>query len=156
MSLFLSTIFLNKVWLIFTLLRDWFNILLFTATVIKEMTKERLSKNQKEALFVLAVAEVNGVLHHVALTKVKKTVDNLRGYICDPDNFRTGMHTLRKRGLIEMERRSDLGLMMRLTRLGRHDAAKIYHQRTGKQMDLPPKDDNQITIFEVEEQENGK
>nr|AKN38836.1 hypothetical protein [Enterovibrio sp. FF_113] len=55
-----------------------------------------------------------------------------------------------------MERRSDLGLMMRLTRLGRHDAARIYQQRTGQQMDLPPKDDNQITIFEVEEQENGK
>ncbi|QIL87167.1 hypothetical protein G7083_14825 (plasmid) [Vibrio sp. HDW18] len=120
------------------------------------MKKRRLSDNQKLALFVLANAEVNGVHHHVSLAKVKNAADGLRHYLCDSDNFRKGMHTLAARGLIEMARRSDLGLMVKLTRLGRHEAAAIYFKKTGEQMDIKRSDDEQITIFEVEEQENGK
>ncbi|MDK2614111.1 hypothetical protein QO225_23335, partial [Vibrio vulnificus] len=42
----------------------------------------------------------------------------------------------------------NLSLAAKLTQKGREQAAKIYEQRTGTEMALPPEDEKQITIFD--------
>nr|AKN35791.1 hypothetical protein [Vibrio sp. FF_304]AKN36891.1 hypothetical protein [Enterovibrio norvegicus]AKN39437.1 hypothetical protein [Vibrio tasmaniensis] len=36
----------------------------------------------------------------------------------------------------------------KLTRPGRHQAAKVYRERTGEELDVMPVDDEQVTIFD--------
>ncbi|OCH60907.1 hypothetical protein A6D98_09920 [Aliivibrio fischeri] len=113
--------------------------------------KNRLSKNQKDALFILALLESKNKTNPVAVTKVRSMVESIRAGVLDPSNFRKGVHMLASRGLIEVGRYKDLSLAMKLTSLGRHDAAKIYRERTGEQLDIKNTEDEQITIFDNKE-----
>ena len=113
------------------------------------MKKPRLSKNQKDALFILALLESKKQVGPVGVSKVRAMVERLRAGILDPSNFRKGLHVLASRGIIEMGRYRNLSLVMKLTSLGRHDAARIYFDRTGEQLDVEmEKDDEQMTIFD--------
>lgn len=112
------------------------------------MAKVRLSKNQKDALFVLALLEVNGKSGSIPLAKVRAMIATSRSDDLDPSNFRKGIHILGKRGVLEVGRLSDLSLCVQLSRSGRHVAARIYQERTGQQMDLKQTDDEQMTIFD--------
>ncbi|ENB2089530.1 hypothetical protein D0258_004394 [Vibrio alginolyticus] len=112
------------------------------------MTKKRLSKNQKDALFVLALLEVNGKTGFIPLAKVREMIATSRAGELDPSNFRKGIRLLGDRGSLEIARLSDLSLIVKLTRSGRHAAASIYHERTGTQMDIKQKPDEQMTIFD--------
>lgn len=114
------------------------------------MAKVRLSKNQKDALFVLALLEVNGKSGPIPLAKVRDMIATARSDDLDPSNFRKGIHILGKRGVLEVGRLSDLSLCVQLSRSGRHAAAVIYQERTGQQMDLKQTDDEQMTIFDKE------
>ncbi|EPR5147749.1 TPA: hypothetical protein ACMDT2_004203 [Vibrio parahaemolyticus] len=114
------------------------------------MTKERLSKNQKDALFVLALLEVNGKSGSIPLARVRDMIASSRTGELDPSNFRKGIHVLGKRGMLELGRLSDLSLCVKLSRSGRHVAARIYQDRTGQQMDLKQQNDDQMTIFDDE------
>lgn len=114
------------------------------------MTKQRLSKNQKDALFVLVLLKVNGKSGFISLSKIRAMVESSRTDVLDPSNFRKGIHTLASRGLVEVARASDLSLVMCLTRPGLHVAAGIFRDRTGKQLDIKPKNDEQMTIFDNE------
>ncbi|HAS6480603.1 TPA: hypothetical protein GRR64_23895 [Vibrio parahaemolyticus] len=118
------------------------------------MTKVRLSKNQKDALFVLALLEVNGKSGPIPLAKVRTMIATSRSDDLDPSNFRKGIHILGKRGVLEVGRLSDLSLCVQLSRSGRHVAARIYQERTGQQMDLKQTDDEQMTIFDNYEGRN--
>jgi hypothetical protein len=118
------------------------------------MTKVRLSKNQKDALFVLALLEVNGKSGPIPLAKVRTMIATSRSDDLDPSNFRKGIHILGKRGVLEVGRLSDLSLCVQLSRSGRHVAAGIYLDRTGQQMDLKQTDDEQMTIFDNYEGRN--
>ena len=100
------------------------------------MTKTRLSKNQKDALFVLALLEVNGKSGPIALARVRDMITTSRNGEVDPSNFRKGIHSLGKRGVLEIGRFSDLSLRVQLSRSGRHVAAGIYQERTGQQMTI--------------------
>ncbi|MEZ8137842.1 hypothetical protein ACED34_20235 [Vibrio splendidus] len=114
------------------------------------MAKVRLSKNQKDALFVLALLEVNGKSGPIPLAKVRTMIATSRSDDLDPSNFRKGIHILGKRGMLEVGRLSDLSLCVQLSRSGRHVAAGIYQERTGQQMDLKQQNDDQMTIFDDE------
>lgn len=114
------------------------------------MAKVRLSKNQKDALFVLALLEVNGQSGPIPVAKVRTMIATSRSDDLDPSNFRKGIHILGKRGVLEVGRLSDLSLCVQLSRSGRHVAAGIYQERTGQQMDLKQTDDEQMTIFDKE------
>ncbi|MCR9330149.1 hypothetical protein NB661_00205 [Vibrio parahaemolyticus] len=118
------------------------------------MSKVRLSKNQKDALFVLALLEVNGKSGSIPLAKVRTMIATSRSDDLDPSNFRKGIHILGKRGVLEVGRLSDLSLCVQLSRSGRHVAAGIYQERTGQQMDLKQTDDEQMTIFDNYEGRN--
>ncbi|PSW53057.1 chromosome segregation protein ParM [Photobacterium leiognathi] len=113
------------------------------------MKKQRLSLNQKDTLFVLALLETKGITGPIPTTKVKQLIDQARLSPLDPSNYRKGIHTLAKRGLVETVRAHDLSLAISLTRLGRHDAARIYRDRTGNELDAMPADDQQLTIFDT-------
>mgnify|MGYP000061857893 CR=1 FL=1 len=112
------------------------------------MSEIRLSKNQKDALFILALLESNGHVDFVSAEKVRQMVESPRPSLVDPANFRKGLHTLHSRGSIDLERKRDLSLVVKLTRPGRHQAAKIYRERTGTELDVPAVADDQMTIFE--------
>lgn len=112
------------------------------------MSKVRLSQNQKDALFILALLESNGHVDFIAVEKVRQMVEKPRPSFVDPSNFRKGIRTLHQRGSIDVARKSDLSLVMKLTRPGRHQAAKIYRERTGTELDTRAVDDEQITIFD--------
>lgn len=114
------------------------------------MAKVRLSKNQKDALFVLALLEVNGKSGPIALARVRDMIATSRTGVLDPSNFRKGIHVLGKRGVLEIGRLPDLSLCVQLSRSGRHVAAGIYQERTGQQMDLKQQPDEQMTIFDNE------
>ena len=111
--------------------------------------KPRLSQNQKDTLFVLALLETKQVAGPMPTAKIKAMIDQSRAVAIDPSNFRKGLHTLASRGLVELSRAHDLSLAISLTRLGRHDAARIYCERTGTELDVPVQDDEQITIFDA-------
>lgn len=112
------------------------------------MKKNRLSKNQKDALFVLAILESKNKVGPIGVSKVRAMVESSRDGDLDPSNFRKGLHVLASRGLIEMGRYRNLSLAMQLTRVGRPDAAKIYRERTGAELDIQTEDDEQISIFD--------
>lgn len=111
--------------------------------------KPRLSQNQKDTLFILALLETKQVAGPIPTAKIKAMIDQSRAVAIDPSNFRKGLHTLASRGLVELPRAHDLSLAISLTRLGRHDAARIYCERTGTELDVPVQDDEQITIFDA-------
>lgn len=113
------------------------------------MKKNRLSLNQKDVFFVLAMLEVKNITNPVPVAKLKKMIDSSRTHDLDPDNFRKGIHSLASRGLLDVVRANDLSLAVSLSSLGRHDAARIYRERTGNEMDVVVVDDEQMTIFEV-------
>lgn len=115
------------------------------------MKKNRLSLNQKDIFFVLAMLEVNNITNPVPVAKLKKMIDSSRTHDLDPSNFRKGIHSLASRGLLDVVRANDLSLAVSLSSLGRHDAARIYRERTGNEMDVVVVDDEQMTIFEVAE-----
>ena len=111
--------------------------------------KPRLSQNQKDTLFILALLETKQVAGPMPTAKIKAMIDQSRAVAIDPSNFRKGLHTLASRGLVELPRAHDLSLAISLTRLGRHDAARIYCERTGTELDVPVQDDEQVTIFDA-------
>ncbi|HIF9260467.1 TPA: hypothetical protein ACX6RA_003574 [Photobacterium damselae] len=111
--------------------------------------KRRLSANQRDTLFVLALFKVKNVTAYVALSKVKAMLEQSRSQELDPANYRKGMHLLAKRGLIEMVREHDLSLSMRLTELGVIDAAKVFQEKTGQELALSSAQTDQITVFEA-------
>lgn len=113
------------------------------------MKKNRLSLNQKDIFFVLAMLEVKNITNPVPVAKLKKMIDSSRTHDLDPSNFRKGIHSLASRGLLDVVRANDLSLAVSLSSLGRHDAARIYRERTGNEMDVVVVDDEQMTIFEV-------
>lgn len=111
--------------------------------------KPRLSQNQKDTLFILALLDTKQVNGPIPTAKIKAMIDQSRAVAIDPSNFRKGLHTLASRGLVELPRGHDLSLAISLTRLGRHDAARIYCERTGAELDVPVQDDEQVTIFDA-------
>ncbi|MCF1459026.1 MAG: hypothetical protein LPH21_16200 [Shewanella sp.] len=112
------------------------------------MKKARLSKTQKDSLFVLALLETKRYPMPVSLPRIKDMISQSRPVPLDSANFRKGMHLLASRGALTLARKSDLSLVAALTGPGRHLAAREYRTRTGEQLDVPPLDTEQITIFE--------
>ncbi|EIE1227631.1 hypothetical protein LCX39_004040 [Vibrio vulnificus] len=112
------------------------------------MKKTRLSKNQADALFTLAFLEVKEFKDAVPVAKMRELIAQSRPGILDASNFRKGLHALEDKGLIDLLRARNLSLAAKLTQKGREQAAKIYEERTGTEMALPPEDEKQITIFE--------
>ena len=112
------------------------------------MSAIRLSKNQKDVLFVLAALESNRHLGTVPLARVRDMIATSRDSVPDASNFRKGVHTLAERGSVELGRLKNLSLSIALTRSGRHQAAKIYRERTGVELDIKPLPEAQISIFE--------
>ncbi|HAS6073673.1 TPA: hypothetical protein I7144_20650 [Vibrio vulnificus] len=114
------------------------------------MKKTRLSKNQKDALFVLAVLETKRFTRPVPVPKMRELISQSRPGILDASNFRKGLHVLEDKGFIELLRAKDLSLAAKLTQKGREQAAKIHFERTGVEMATPPEDEKQMTIFDNE------
>lgn len=112
------------------------------------MTKFRLSQNQKDTFFVLAMLETKRITTAIPVAKIKVMIESSRAQELDPSNFRKGIHSLAKRGLLDVVRANDLSLAISLNSLGRHEAAKIYRARTGEELDVMPVDDEQMTIFD--------
>ncbi|WP_305817509.1 hypothetical protein [Photobacterium leiognathi] len=111
--------------------------------------KYRISANQKDTLFILALLNAKNVTSFVPLSKVKSMIEQSKVQELDPANYRKGMHTLAQRGLIEMVREHNLSLSMRLTDTGREQAAKIYLERTGEELVAQSAQNDQITVFEA-------
>lgn len=114
------------------------------------MIKRRLSQNQKDTFFVLAIFETKRVTGAIPVARIKTMIERSRTQELDPSNFRKGIHALAKRGLLDVVRANDLSLAISLNSLGRHEAAKIYRERTGEELDVVPVDDEQMTIFDNE------
>lgn len=112
------------------------------------MSDQRLSKNQKDALFILALLETKRATKPVPVSAIRRMISQSRASDVDASNFRKGVRLLASRGFILLARRADLALVTELTRPGRYHAAKVYSERTGQDMDLPPERDEQITIFD--------
>ncbi|ENQ8056881.1 hypothetical protein ACEQ2M_004313 [Vibrio parahaemolyticus] len=112
------------------------------------MTKTRFSKNQNDALFILALLETKQFNGAVPVAKMRTMISQPREGELDASNFRKSLHALEGKGCIELLRAKDLSLAAKLTRVGRHQAAKVYRERTGKELDVPPVDDEQMTIFD--------
>jgi hypothetical protein len=114
------------------------------------MTKTRFSKNQNDALFILALLESKQFEGAVPVSKMRTMISQPREGELDASNFRKSLHALEDKGCVELLRARNLNLAAKLTRVGRHQAAKIYRERTGKELDVPPVDDEQMTIFDNE------
>lgn len=115
------------------------------------MVKTRFSKNQNDALFVLAILETKGFSDLVPIVKIRDMISDSRGAVLDASNFRKGIHALYEKGCLEVKRSKDLSLLVKLTPTGRRQAAKVYQERTGSQLDIERSDDEQMTIFDVKE-----
>ncbi|MDW2204281.1 chromosome segregation protein ParM [Vibrio sp. 1636] len=115
------------------------------------MVKTRFSRNQNDALFILALLETKQFNGAVPVAKMRTMISQPRDGELDASNFRKSLHALEDKGCIELLRARDLSLAAKLTRVGRHQAAKVYRERTGKELDVPPVDDEQMTIFDNED-----
>lgn len=113
------------------------------------MIKRRLSQNQKDTFFVLAILETKRVTGAIPVARIKTMIERSRTQELDPSNFRKGIHSLASRGLLDVVRANDLSLAVSLSSLGRHEAAKVYRERTGEELDVIPVDDEQMTIFDA-------
>lgn len=114
------------------------------------MKKTRFSKNQNDALFILALLETKQFIGPMPVAKMRAIISQPREGELDASNFRKSLHALSDKGCVELSRAKDLSLAAKLTRTGRHQAAKVYRERTGEELDVMPVDDEQMTIFDNE------
>ncbi|WP_347361427.1 hypothetical protein [Vibrio vulnificus] len=112
------------------------------------MKNTRFSKNQNDALFILALLETKQFTGPIPVSKMRTIISTPREGELDASNFRKSLHALERKGCIELLRAKDLSLAAQLTKIGRHQAAKIYRERTGEELDVKPVDDEQMTIFD--------
>ncbi|NAX32000.1 hypothetical protein CAG63_18305 [Vibrio sp. V37_P2S8PM304] len=112
------------------------------------MKKTRFSKNQNDALFILALLESKQFEGALPVAKMRAMISQPREGELDASNFRKSLHTLEAKGCVELLRAKDLSLAAQLTKVGRHQAAKVYRERTGEELDVKPVDDEKMTIFD--------
>lgn len=114
------------------------------------MKKTRFSKNQNDALFIPALLETKQFTGPIPVAKMRTMISQSREGELDASNFRKGLHALSDKGCVELSRTKDLSLAAKLTRAGRHQAVKVYRERTGQDLDVMPVNDEQMTIFDNE------
>ncbi len=90
----------------------------------------RLSRTQKEVLFILYAIEVRGNKDPVPATAILRIVNKGRETQIFPSNFRAGLHTMVSNGLLLKYRADSLQLAFRLSEDGRNEGQYIYQERT--------------------------
>ena len=94
------------------------------------MKRFRLSKNQKNILFVLFLLETKKIMTATPISKIKKMIEQSLNQEIDPSNFRKGIHTLKQRNFLNLVREENLSISIFLTAIGRIEAEKIHKERT--------------------------
>ena len=90
----------------------------------------RLSKIQKDILFVLFALEQNGKQEPVTGMNILSIINSVSAVELYDTNFRTSCHTLNSNKLLNKYRTSSLKLAWTLTEAGREFACNIFNERS--------------------------
>lgn len=91
----------------------------------------RLSRNQRDALFILIRSEMNGNKAPMPFVVIRDIINSQRNLEVSPQNLRVGMRTSARHGLLKVYRHpTSLTLAFQLTDEGRAVAESIYSDRT--------------------------
>ncbi len=91
----------------------------------------RLSRNQRDVLFLLVRFEVKGARGPVPAALLLKTINGQRGTPVAGSNFRAGLKTMVENGLVlQFRHPTKLSLAYQMTEEGRAIGQGVYSDRT--------------------------